>query len=374
MAATANRAPLLLATLLVLVGAAIPSHLDSNAMVQMQVQKHDELNSESSSSVPLLEYWPEGSGCTGTGYTQVGTAPTPGTCYKYADEDPGMASSAAAAALYVATLSSYGMYYKYSFTSSTHANIAGACTDAACTTCYGSYPVNVGVCLDNPSGSGPMIRLPATAFGNSGFGSGSAVGDPHVTNVAGERFDIMRSGMHTLVEVPRDQRIPKKLLVKGQIERYGSACSSMWITQMSISGSQLNTEYEFFTRGDHLYRVGNFSTDNIDAFAAAVQPAELSIKLQNNAYRPNYGKYKIAEFTINAGPAKLFVVFVRRQGETHYDFHAKNLGSLSAKTDIGGLMGIDDHTWATSSDGDCVRGLFKGESEAGESSWLSASE
>jgi hypothetical protein len=203
--------------------------------------------------------------------------------------------------------------------------------------------------------------------------SASASGDPHVTNVAGERFDIMQTGMHSLLEVPRGQHIPKKLLVQGKIDRVGSACALMWITQLLVSGSLLNADYEFGTKGHHTsFRVGNFSTTDIDEFAAAVKPSELSIALNNVQYHVNHGKMKNAQFTLNAGPSTLLIERHIKQGQDHLDFTARNLGSLGDSTNIGGLMGVDDHTWASTS-GECSKSRSLLSSEANEASYMIAS-
>merc|ERR1719382_208783 len=48
---------------------------------------------------------------------------------------------------------------------------------------------------------------PATVSGTvacpPAAGGGSAVGDPHLENVHGERFDLMKPGKHVLINIPR---------------------------------------------------------------------------------------------------------------------------------------------------------------------------
>jgi hypothetical protein len=67
--------------------------------------------------------------------------------------------------------------------------------------------------------------------------SASAVGDPHLQNVHGERFDLMQPGRHTLLEIPRRAAAESVLLlVEAEARHDGSACADVYFQELNITG------------------------------------------------------------------------------------------------------------------------------------------
>merc|ERR1719230_2189735 len=65
----------------------------------------------------------------------------------------------------------------------------------------------------------------------------SAVGDPHMQNILGQRFDLAQPGEHTLVEIPRGVSAGHALLrVTADAKHEGGACSDMYFKALNITG------------------------------------------------------------------------------------------------------------------------------------------
>ena len=65
-----------------------------------------------------------------------------------------------------------------------------------------------------------------------------AIGDPHVTTLTGDSFDLWRTGWSTFVKFPL--KVSVKLLVRGDVCPYGgSRCAPSYLQQVRITGSWL---------------------------------------------------------------------------------------------------------------------------------------
>lgn len=70
----------------------------------------------------------------------------------------------------------------------------------------------------------------------------SAVGDPHVTSVTGEKFDLWKTGWSTFVQIPKDVAPTNspKLIVTGNVLPYvGGKCAPAFLQNVKIAGSQM---------------------------------------------------------------------------------------------------------------------------------------
>jgi len=68
----------------------------------------------------------------------------------------------------------------------------------------------------------------------------SAVGDPHVSTITGDSFDLWRTGWSTFVQIPLASIEPSQLLVRGDVRPYGGApCAPAFLQQVRINGSWL---------------------------------------------------------------------------------------------------------------------------------------
>merc|ERR1719156_43905 len=83
--------------------------------------------------------------------------------------------------------------------------------------------------------------------------SSTAVGDPHVTNIRGERFGIRRAGSHKLIQIPRSVSSAQatQLRVDADVEsRHNIPCGEMYIQTVRFSGNKLEHMDELnFTLG-----------------------------------------------------------------------------------------------------------------------------
>jgi len=70
----------------------------------------------------------------------------------------------------------------------------------------------------------------------------SAIGDPHVTSVTGEKFDLWKTGWSTFVQIPKDVQpnsVPK-LVVTGNVVPYGGdKCAPAFLQNVKMTGSMI---------------------------------------------------------------------------------------------------------------------------------------
>jgi len=80
---------------------------------------------------------------------------------------------------------------------------------------------------------------PPTPPMSTGASSGaSAVGDPHLQNVYGQRFDLMKEGKHVLIDIPRGVSAENALLrVQADARRLGGHCADMYFQEVNVTGS-----------------------------------------------------------------------------------------------------------------------------------------
>jgi hypothetical protein len=83
----------------------------------------------------------------------------------------------------------------------------------------------------------PAPTLAATTA-ITGFGRGvSAVGDPHLQNIHGERFDLMKPGKHNLITIPRKPIRYALLRVDAEAHRLGGKCDDIYFQEVNITGA-----------------------------------------------------------------------------------------------------------------------------------------
>jgi hypothetical protein len=155
----------------------------------------------------------------------------------------------------------------------------------------------------------------------SSSGVAEARGDPHMMNIYGQRFDLMRAGSHTLVHIPRNAKPVKTLFdVTVDVERTGSTCADMYIQSINVTGHWAA------------------STPSGGRFYSVKRP-------QKNA-----GWQKVGRVSVK-------VIHGSTQDGTKYlNFLIRDLSKVA--TPIGGLLGEDDHTAASKPDPSCVHRTF----------------
>merc|ERR1712228_658903 len=74
--------------------------------------------------------------------------------------------------------------------------------------------------------------------GTSAMGNVAATGDPHLQNIHGERFDLMKPGKHVLINIPRGISAEDALLrVQADARRLGEQCADMYFQEVNVTGS-----------------------------------------------------------------------------------------------------------------------------------------
>jgi hypothetical protein len=165
----------------------------------------------------------------------------------------------------------------------------------------------IGLCGD---GSYWVLRrnFQATPPPAGGAGAGaSAVGDPHLQNVHGERFDLMKAGKHVLINIPRGTSAENALLrVQADARRLGGQCADMYFQQINVTGSWAEAK----KAGGLQYSVS-----------------------QQDVKTPGWLAF---------GNIELKVVHGRTLGGLRYlNFYVKHLSRAGFV--VGGLLGEDDH-------------------------------
>lgn len=141
-----------------------------------------------------------------------------------------------------------------------------------------------------------------------GAGPVSAKGDPHLQNIHGERFDLMKPGKHVLIHIPRRSRIANTMLkVEGDVQQMGGPCE-MYFQELNLTGEWINTEQ----RGGLNFRADMPQGDR-------------------------YSKW------LHLGKVRMKIVHGRTiKGIRYLNFFVKDLSTTHLS--MGGLLGEDDHT------------------------------
>lgn len=147
------------------------------------------------------------------------------------------------------------------------------------------------------------------------------MGDPHLTNMYGQHFDLYLTGVSVLLQIPRwSGRGRTMLRLEAEARRMGGACSDVYFQVVTISG------------------IWTGRTGRIRFFA------------DKSKGKPNSTKW------MRFGKADVKVVHGKTQhGINYLNVLAKNLAR--AGFPVGGLLGGDDHTAATAKPSKCTRTL-----------------
>jgi len=194
------------------------------------------------------------------------------------------------------------------------------------------------------SGAMSASEIASSASGSSpgvgGTSAGtSAVGDPHLQNVNGERFDLMKVGKHVLINIPRGMSAEHALLrVQADARRLGSNCADMYFQELNVTGSWAEAKQ---AGGYH------YSASQSDGKA----PEWLAFGLQSRK-------------------VELKVVHGRTLGGLMYlNVYVKHLGRAGFA--VGGLLGEDEHNDVMIPPESCTRHMsmaaVEGSGQAGSS-------
>ena len=146
----------------------------------------------------------------------------------------------------------------------------------------------------------------------------SATGDPHLQNIHGERFDLMKEGKHVLISIPRGESAELTLLrVQADARRLGGRCTDMYFQELNVTGSWAEAK-----------RTGGY---HYDVSQSAVKTPQW----------------------VAFGKVELKVVHGRTDSGLHYlNMYAKHLGRVGFA--VGGLLGEDDHEDVSTPGAECM--------------------
>ncbi|CAK0897708.1 unnamed protein product [Prorocentrum cordatum] len=153
----------------------------------------------------------------------------------------------------------------------------------------------------------------------------SATGDPHLQNIHGERFDLMRPGNAVLIQIPRGQPFEKSwLTVEADARRLGSQCADMYFQSLNITGAWADK----VRAGGLTFTAGGSRDETLQA----------------------------AQGWTRFGPLKLKVVHgSTSQGIAYLNFYVKHMREAGAA--VGGLLGEDDYTEAATPEEGCLKSM-----------------
>jgi len=175
----------------------------------------------------------------------------------------------------------------------------------------------------------------------------SAVDDPHLSDMAGDRFDLYNEGRQEFVVIPAGASAKDAdLFVTGVVEKYGQRKNDLWIRSLSVKGKWLKGgDYSFKTNGAAF---GDKATVQVRSgknkkwlpLEGLKDPKLIVTSKDKSAPTTDFAESVAKTVELKAGPLKVVVSYATAQknGEpvNHLDLHVKNLHSVDAE--IGGLL------------------------------------
>jgi len=166
-----------------------------------------------------------------------------------------------------------------------------------------------------------QIRVRASSFPTAfSFAAGvAAVGDPHLRNIHGQRFDLMQPGVHSLVNIPRGSLQQEAMLyISARAEHLGHECADMYFTAVNVTGNWMKKS-------------------GLGALHFSTGPG-------------NKGQ---ASQWLQIGPISLKVVRGHlHDGVVYFNVYLKKLGNSGMA--VGGLLGEDDHETQATPSANCM--------------------
>jgi len=160
----------------------------------------------------------------------------------------------------------------------------------------------------------------------------AATGDPHLQNIRGERFDVMKQGRHVLVNIPRGISAENALLrVEAEARRLGGRCSDMYFQVLNVTGAWAEVKQ----RGGYRFQAKSADSET-----------------------PKWIAFEKVELKVVHGRTP--------QGMLYLNFYVKHLGRAGLA--VGGLLGEDDHSDAALAPAACMQriSLLAGNEDKGK--------
>jgi len=175
----------------------------------------------------------------------------------------------------------------------------------------------------------------------------SALDDPHLSDMGGDRFDLYNEGKQEFVVIPAGASSKDAdLLVTGTVEKYGERENDLWIRRLNVKGRWVDGEtYNFKTNsasfGDEATIQVRAGKGNKWTSLDKVKDSNLLVTSKDKrAPTTDFAESVAKVVQVQAGPLKVVVSFATAQKEgekvNHLDLHVKNLHSV--KSEVGGLL------------------------------------
>merc|ERR1712232_276705 len=85
-------------------------------------------------------------------------------------------------------------------------------------------------------GKVPRFQVAPSLATTGNTDAGAATGDPHLQNIHGERFDLMKPGTVTLIHIPRGVPVQDSMLtVVADAVRLGESCADLYFQMVNIT-------------------------------------------------------------------------------------------------------------------------------------------
>ncbi|CAK0905638.1 unnamed protein product [Prorocentrum cordatum] len=164
--------------------------------------------------------------------------------------------------------------------------------------------------------AGSGARIGCGVLGGS-TASPFATGDPHLQNVHGEKFDLMKPGSHLLIQIPRKVSENTLLRVDGEAKRLGGQCTDMYFQELNITG----------------------------AWAEAKQTGGFHYHAEKAQSKPRWEHFENVQLKVAQGRTQ--------RGLRYLNLYVRDLTRTGYA--VGGLLGDDDFTDAATPEAGCVR-------------------
>lgn len=198
----------------------------------------------------------------------------------------------------------------------------------------------------------------------------TAFGDPHLTNMMGEYFDITREGISTFLRLDPQDKNHSKFRIDALIEHpgEGSRCFGFYIRRVWITGSLVGQPIEVATNGTTVLenesltiKIGNKVMRNGAEVAAYLDsnPGKYDMTVEDRRSSMQRSQHlnnriKFATLVVNVKGAEFKISWSTGDKKPNIlEINANNLKQLGSNW--GGLLANDDHTLVSSYEPTCQK-------------------
>jgi len=166
----------------------------------------------------------------------------------------------------------------------------------------------------------------------------SVLGDPHVWNVKGDKFDMVRPGPVEMLRLPKHALTNEANFTLEAVLTPIKRCGQTVITEFSISGSSVDALHVMATKDGAVIRAADGQT------AKSV--------LRNMEYSVDSTLHQKSQLLIKPYNIVLKFWVTMQGGLPAFDLHTRGVANLGS--DVGGMLGYDDHTDVTKMPAECA--------------------